>query len=88
MIQRMIRTHPVFAKATIITVAHRIDTISDSDIILVLDGGKVAEIGSPTELLNDSSSTYASMVRATEKAGVSLFTPSSSREEKGTGAEP
>lgn len=42
---------PLFSKRTIITIAHRINTILDSDRIVVLDKGRVEEFGTPTELL-------------------------------------
>lgn len=41
---------PLFSKRTIITIAHRINTILDSDRVLVLDAGEVKEFGSPQEL--------------------------------------
>lgn len=40
-----------FSNATCITVAHRINTILDSDYILVMDDGKAAEFGKPNALL-------------------------------------
>lgn len=40
-----------FTSATCITVAHRINTILDSDYILVMDDGRVAEFDEPTKLL-------------------------------------
>jgi ABC-type multidrug transport system fused ATPase/permease subunit len=40
-----------FTSATCITVAHRINTILDSDFILVMDDGRVAEFDEPTKLL-------------------------------------
>lgn len=40
-----------FQGATIISVAHRLDTIIDNDLILVLGGGEVLEYGSPAELI-------------------------------------
>lgn len=47
--QRLIRES--FKEWTILTVAHRLDTIMDSDKILVLDKGGIAENGSPEELM-------------------------------------
>jgi ATP-binding cassette, subfamily C (CFTR/MRP), member 1 len=41
----------MFKDRTIITIAHRINTILDSDRIVVLDHGKVAEFDSPAELI-------------------------------------
>jgi ABC-type multidrug transport system fused ATPase/permease subunit len=38
-------------KSTIITIAHRLQTIVDYDKVLVLDAGKVVEFGHPHELL-------------------------------------
>ena len=48
-IQKVMRSE--FATATCITVAHRINTIMDSDFILVMDDGKAAEFDSPQKLL-------------------------------------
>ncbi len=33
------------------TIAHRLETIADYDLVVVMDQGKVAEIGSPLQLL-------------------------------------
>jgi len=44
--------HRSFSKATIIAIAHRLDTVIDYDYILVLGEGKLIEFGPPAELLN------------------------------------
>jgi ATP-binding cassette, subfamily C (CFTR/MRP), member 1 len=44
---------PLFANRTIITIAHRINTILDSDRIVVLEQGKVAEFGTPKQLVEE-----------------------------------
>ena len=62
LIQTTLRTAECFRAATIFTIAHRINTIIDSDIIIVVDGGSVAEQGSPRELLLDASSAFSSLV--------------------------
>merc|ERR1711966_169704 len=60
-IQRTIRE--AFATSTVLTIAHRIDTILDSDKILVMDEGIAAEFGAPKELLNDKDSLFSDIVR-------------------------
>ncbi|XP_022092710.1 multidrug resistance-associated protein 1-like [Acanthaster planci] len=49
LIQATIRTE--FADCTVITIAHRLNTIMDSTRVLVLDGGEIAEFDEPTQLL-------------------------------------
>ncbi|EPS98690.1 hypothetical protein FOMPIDRAFT_1037403 [Fomitopsis schrenkii] len=45
---------------TLLTVAHRLQTIMDSDRIMVLDAGRIAEFGKPSELLkNEQGLLYA-----------------------------
>lgn len=53
-----------FQGATIIAVAHRLDTVIDYDKILVLGNGSVLEYGSPHELIQKGGA-FASMVRDT-----------------------
>lgn len=47
--QSTIRT--AFAECTVLTIAHRLHTIIDSDRVLLLDAGQLAEFDSPTNLL-------------------------------------
>lgn len=51
-----------FGDSTIISVAHRLDTIIDYDMILVLGNGRILEYGNPHNLLGESSGHFASLV--------------------------
>jgi ABC-type transport system involved in cytochrome bd biosynthesis fused ATPase/permease subunit len=54
---------PVFSNRTIITIAHRINTILDSDRIVVLEAGEVKEFGTPKELLEGKSGAFYELVK-------------------------
>ncbi|KAF9360307.1 Multidrug resistance-associated protein 1 [Mortierella sp. AD094] len=56
LIQQTIRTE--FKDRTILTIAHRIKTVMDSDKILVLDQGRVVEYDSPKMLLQNEKSLF------------------------------
>jgi ATP-binding cassette, subfamily C (CFTR/MRP), member 1 len=60
-IQRTLRED--FAGCTVLTIAHRVNTIMDSDKILVMVDGKVGEFASPDELLADKKSNFSSIVK-------------------------
>ena len=66
LIQTMVREE--FKHATVLTIAHRLNTIMDSDRVLVLDSGNVIEYDKPENLLNKSGGTFRGMVEAAENA--------------------
>ena len=50
-----------FKAHTIIMIAHRLSSLLDFDLILVLDQGSLVETGHPTELLGNPASRFAKM---------------------------
>jgi ABC-type multidrug transport system fused ATPase/permease subunit len=49
-------------ETTLITVAHRLQTIMDADKIMVLDAGRIVEFGSPIDLLRLDNGVLRSLV--------------------------
>lgn len=68
LIQNTIST--VFAENTIITIAHRLDTILGSDRILVLDSGQVVEFNTKDELLKNPNGIFTTLLA---EAGLALM---------------
>lgn len=56
--------HETFKNSTIIAVAHRLETIVDYDMVVVLDSGRIVEVGSPTDLLEKQGGWFASLIQA------------------------
>ncbi|XP_042486788.1 ABC transporter C family member 3-like [Macadamia integrifolia] len=52
-----------FSGSTVITIAHRITSILNTDKVLVLDNGRVLEYDSPAKLLQIKSSSFAKLVK-------------------------
>ena len=59
LVQRTVREQ--FSGCTVLTIAHRLHTILDSDRVLVLDQGTVREFDSPANLLSDATSVFYSL---------------------------
>lgn len=70
-----------FRDCTVLTIAHRLHTVMDSDKVLVMDAGRAVEFGSPYELLTESNqgifhgmvkqtgnATFESLLKVAEKA--------------------
>ncbi|GAQ81666.1 ABC transporter C family [Klebsormidium nitens] len=52
-----------FEHCTVLSVAHRIPTVIDSDRVLVMEAGLVREFDSPTRLLEDKTSLFSKLVQ-------------------------
>jgi ATP-binding cassette subfamily C (CFTR/MRP) protein 1 len=63
LVQKCIRKD--FAGCTILTIAHRLNTVIDYDKILVLDAGRVMEFDSPYNLLSKPHSEFAQLCAET-----------------------
>ncbi|KAJ1948426.1 hypothetical protein EC988_005180, partial [Linderina pennispora] len=63
-IQQTIRSE--FKECTVLTIAHRLNTVLDSDMILVMDGGRLAEYDSPQNLLANEDSLFTKLVQETQ----------------------
>lgn len=51
-IQRALKTR--FRDCTIVTIAHRLNTIADYDMVIVMEKGRIIEVGQPIQLLTVS----------------------------------
>ncbi|KAM3966803.1 ATP-binding cassette subfamily C member 4-like [Aphomia sociella] len=60
LIQKSIRKH--FADCTVVTVAHRLHTVADSDRVVVMEAGQIVECGHPHELLQNPEGHFSNMV--------------------------
>ncbi|KAJ3107343.1 Multidrug resistance-associated protein 1 [Phlyctochytrium bullatum] len=70
-IQKAIRES--FSDATVITIAHRLNTVADYTKILVLSSGVVIEEGSPKELLEKEDGSFSKMVEETGPANAAAI---------------
>ncbi|KAF7102142.1 hypothetical protein CFC21_103325 [Triticum aestivum] len=59
-LQKTIRTE--FKYSTVITVAHRIPTVMDCDMVLAMSDGKVVEYDKPTKLMETGGSLFRKLV--------------------------
>ncbi|KAK3367203.1 ABC transporter [Lasiosphaeria ovina] len=66
LMQALVRAE--FKDHTVITVAHRLDTIMDSDVVLVLDAGKLVEAGPPVELAFKEGGRFRALIRGKRTA--------------------
>ena len=64
LIQQVIRHK--FKDSTVLTIAHRLNTIMDYDKVLILDGGRVMEFNKP-EILMQNGGMFAELVKNTNE---------------------
>ena len=56
-----------FDGATVLTIAHRLNTIINSDRVLMLDKGRKLEYGSPKELMANPNSPFSKLAEDKKK---------------------
>ena len=59
-IQKLIREE--FYTCTVLTIAHRLNTIMDYDRVIVLESGEIKEIGKPSDLAQNKTSLFFNML--------------------------
>lgn len=62
-VQCMLRSQ--FPDTTLLTIAHRLNTVMDYDSVLVMDRGRAVEFGPPSQLLKNEEGVFSQMVNAT-----------------------
>ncbi|NXK01990.1 MRP7 protein, partial [Herpetotheres cachinnans] len=62
LLQQTIRQR--FADKTVLTIAHRLNTVLDSDRVLVMQAGRVAELDSPTRLSQKDGSLFQRLLHS------------------------
>eukprot|EP00210_Caulerpa_lentillifera_P008112 g7746.t1 len=72
MIQDALHTLVSGNEKTLLIIAHRIDTVLDCDLLLVLEGGRMVEFGSPVSLLSQSNGVFKKMVDAAREAASTI----------------
>ena len=72
LLQKTIREE--FAHSTVITIAHRMNTIVDSDRVLVMGAGRVVEFASPNQLLADPRSEFYALVHRNTSSSSNIDT--------------
>ncbi|NXY66448.1 MRP7 protein, partial [Callaeas wilsoni] len=65
LLQQTIRQR--FADKTVLTIAHRLNTILDSDRVLVMRAGRVAELDSPTHLSQKDGSLFQHLLHSRQQ---------------------
>lgn len=62
-----------FKDCTVLTIAHRLNTVMDSDRVLVMDAGKAVEFDHPHLLLKQKNGIFTGMVETTGAGTASVL---------------
>jgi ABC-type multidrug transport system fused ATPase/permease subunit len=73
-VQATLRTS--LAAATVLTIAHRLDTVMGSDRVVVMQAGRVGEVGPPHELKERAGGLFAAMWAMAEESAQVAAAPS------------
>ncbi|KAJ3340676.1 hypothetical protein HDU93_006533 [Gonapodya sp. JEL0774] len=65
LIQKTIRTDDRFKGKTVLTIAHRLNTIVDYDKVVVMSDGNIGEYGSPKELASNKDGLFRKLIDET-----------------------
>lgn len=66
-LQKMLRSK--FEGCTLLTIAHRISTVLDYDMILAMDKGKAVEFGPPEVLMEKEDGVFRALLNSGDKEG-------------------
>ena len=53
-----------FANCTVVTIAHRLNTVLSCDRVCVMEKGKIIEIGDPRELMADTNTHFHGLAKS------------------------
>jgi ATP-binding cassette subfamily C (CFTR/MRP) protein 1 len=87
-IQQTLRTDPRFTGCTIVTIAHRLNTIADYDLIFCMADGQIVEFGHPSDLVKMPNGVFRSMIMETGEANANALiqTATLARRSRATGS--
>ena len=51
----------MFKDSTVITIAHRINTVKSCDKVIIMNEGEIVEVGNPNELIKNTNSKFNSL---------------------------
>jgi ABC-type multidrug transport system fused ATPase/permease subunit len=86
MLQAVLRNE--LRHSTVLTIAHRLETIMDSNRVMVLDDGKIVEFDPPNKLLAYPDSAFSALAREHKTRFSYYIRRTTSSSSLGSAAEP